>query len=41
MKDVLGLSFRGAVAQIPDSEANDMIWPYNQKEVYSGNNENW
>ena len=30
MKNVLGLSFRGAVAQIPDAEANDMIWPYNQ-----------
>jgi hypothetical protein len=30
MSDVLGLSFEEAIAQIPESEANDFEWPYNQ-----------
>ena len=29
MRDVLDLSLNEALAQIPASEANDSIWPYN------------
>ena len=30
MKDVLGLTVEEAEVQIPDSEANDFVWPYHQ-----------
>lgn len=30
MKDVLSLSLGSALAQIPDEEANDDVWPYHQ-----------
>jgi len=40
MKDVLGLSLGQAIAQIPESESNDMVWPYNQTETYS-RDEGW
>ena len=30
MKDVLGLNFQQSINTIPESEFNDMEWPYNQ-----------
>ena len=30
MKDVLGLNLQRSAKQIPDSEFDDMEWPYNQ-----------
>lgn len=34
MKDVLGLTLEQALEQIPDEEADDLEWPYNQTQHY-------
>lgn len=41
MKDVIGISMRTALAQIPEDEANDVVWPYNKIQEYSNGNESW
>ena len=33
MTDVMGLSLDEAEKQIPEHEANDFVWPYNQSPV--------
>lgn len=40
MDDVLGLTFEEALEQLPESEANDMIWPYIEREDQK-ENEPW